>query len=400
MNDEIKNSLRAVLSCVTKTLTKVIPKKQNRWIFGSWFGNSISDNSKALYNYVEKEHPEIEIIWFVNDPKLYPDMRCRVIKRNSLAGAWLAATAQVAAFNQGYQDFASVNLLGGCFTLQMWHGVAWKKIGHDAKKESKLVRTLYRYIENYSMYIAPSEEYGKKLQSGFFADKAKILYVGQPRNEVFFCKGSYSKDHEMISNMLGISNKKIIAYLPTFRDKRKKAFSFFQRDIIDRVTELGKEIGFVIIEKSHFVDQQRSLGIKRDSSIIYECPNIDAQVLMAGADMLITDYSSCYFDFVLTDRPIIHFIYDYDYYKDDDRGLYYSSEEATAGTAVKDYDQLLAAIRKNLDDPTIEVNKRRRIREVFVPFESADNSKIIVNEILKRTTIGGKNEKSGSNRRQ
>ena len=47
---------------------------------------------------------------------------------------------------------------------------------------------------------------------------------------------------------------------------------------------------------------------------------------MAASDILVTDYSSCFFDFLILDRPIIHFLYDYDYYKEKDRGLYYEKE--------------------------------------------------------------------------
>ena len=378
-----KDYLRTIFSCFSKTFTLIIPKKKNRWVFGAWYGNSASDNSKAIYDYITLNYPDIETIWFVNKPEKY-SLSGKVVKRNSLKAIYYASTAQVAIFNQGYQDFATLNLLGGCFSAQMWHGVAWKKIGHDSKNESRFVKAIYKYAENYSLYIAPSEEYKHKLSSAFFVKEDKILSVGQPRNEIFFNPDGYTANHNLVSNKLGVNNKKIIAYLPTFRDKREKTFSFFQEGIIEKITELGKELGFIIVEKSHFVDQNRQNSYEKENDVVFGCPDVDTQQLLAGADMLITDYSSCYFDFVLTDRPIIHFIYDYDYYKNDDRGLYYSADEAAAGQCVYSEDLLFSAIDDNLRNQNKYSERRQQIRNRFLNYENINNSQIIVDEVFTR----------------
>ena len=60
-------------------------------------------------------------------------------------------------------------------------------------------------------------------------------------------------------------------------------------------------------------------------------------MFLAAADMLITDYSSCFFDYLITNRPIIHYLYDYDYYVKEDRGVYYDVMDVVAGDTPKTF---------------------------------------------------------------
>ena len=386
-----KNSIRSFLSRITFFITKLIPKKSNRWVFGAWYGNSISDNSKALFDELTKNNTDIETIWVVNAPHEYSIPGTKIVKRNTLKALFYIATAKVAVFNQGYTDFASLNFLGGVFTVQLWHGVAWKKIGHDAEKEhsqseNKSFVVHHKEVESYSMYIAPSDEYKSKLCSAFFADPRNVLSVGQPRNAIFFSKEKVEEYKRFVQESFGIYDKKIIVYMPTFRDNRSKDFSFFDDSIFADITKLGKDCNFVVIEKSHFVDNKRGKELTNRNDTIMAINNIDSQVLLCAADILITDYSSCFFDFLLRDKPIIHYIYDYDYYRDDDRGLYYNFDEVAAGICAFTRNDLLDAIKTYIYDPSKDASLRKKIRDKFVNYESINNSKIIISEIINRSS--------------
>ena len=94
-----------LISLFTYSLTKLIPKKKNRWIFGAWFGTAISDNTKAISDYIENNYPEIEMIWITNYPEKISLKHGIAVKRNSIESLKYIVTAKVAIMNQGFGDF-------------------------------------------------------------------------------------------------------------------------------------------------------------------------------------------------------------------------------------------------------------------------------------------------------
>jgi CDP-glycerol glycerophosphotransferase len=112
-------------------------------------------------------------------------------------------------------------------------------------------------------------------------------------------------------------------------------------------------------------------------------PHLDAQTLLGAADILITDYSSCFFDYMIRNKPIIHFAYDYDYYKNQDRGLYYEIGEVAAGSVAYCQQDLFRAVEDNLISD-VEHQRREKVREKFITYESPDSCKQIMEQIQKR----------------
>ena len=149
----------------------------------------------------------------------------------------------------------------------------------------------------------------------------------------------------------------------------------------------------MILEKQHFVQIKRDEASSQASTDrIINVADYDAQELLASADILVTDYSSCFFDYVLRDKPVIHYMYDYDRYKNDDRGFYFDVDFVRSGKIVKTTDELIDHMEEVLEGNYDEPETRKIIRDRFDAYESSDNSKIIFEEILTRTgrTGGGK----------
>lgn len=377
-----------IVSIFSYKLAYLIPKKKNLWVFGAWFGKSVSDNPAALCDYVVRNNPEIEVVWITNDMKTCSERGWRAIKRNSLGSLKYILTAQVVVMNQGFGDVNAVNLLGGCYKVQLWHGIAWKKIVGDAlpdanKKIDKIYQKFFFYINKYDLYIAPSEKYAMTVQSAFHVNKKNILFVGQPRNVILFNKERCNEIHRELLNKLGEVDKKIIVYMPTFRDKKSFGFTFYDDKIVDQLRGLADKYNFILIEKSHFEDSRNKNINDLRNEFVFMMPNEPADSLLAAADILITDYSSCFFDYLIRDKPIIHYVYDYEYYKNNDRGLYYNLDDVAAGSIANDTNELIDAIKDNLIDPLKERIKRERVKGIMLNFENENNIKTIVNKIIK-----------------
>lgn len=372
-----------IISLFTYSLSKIIPKKRNRWIFGAWFGNAVSDNTKAFYDYIEENFPEIERIWVATNPSKVDLPGCKVVKRNSLSSLKYILTAKVAVMNQGFGDFAAYNFLGGALKVQLWHGVAWKRIGRDSIPNLHgLYKKIYQLINHYDIYIAPSRKYGESVKTAFKTDESHILYIGQPRNEKLFSEKFKEQSRKYVEDRIGISDKKIIAYMPTFRDKTSDVFSFHQIETNKDFRDLANQFGFIVVEKLHYRSQQKQENTE-DNKLVFGIPDIDATTLLGAADVLITDYSSCFFDFLIVDKPIIHYSYDYEYYKDKDRGLYYDISEVAAGSIAENQEELISAIADNMKDDH-EKERRNKIYKEFILFESFNNCEKIYQEIVKR----------------
>ena len=378
-----------LLSAVTYTVTKIIPKKKNRWVFGAWFGSSISDNTKALSDYVEKHYPEIEIIWITNEPEKLNLSHGKVLKRNSLKSLPYIMTSKVAVMNQGYGDLNACNFIGGCFRVQLWHGVAWKKIFKDAMNVphtllEKIDRKLFDYVNRYDLYVSPSKKQSDVMHTAFGIDDSQILLCGQPRNVCLFSDEFRKKAREKLFAEMKETEKKIVVYMPTFRDKKTEIFSFGNEQFAEKLHAMEKQYNFALIEKSHYAAQKKMKIKCKSSEEIFFMPNEKAEVLLAAADILITDYSSCFFDFLITDRPIIHYIYDYNYYAKDDRGVYYNKDAVICGDCSETPEELFDSIVQNLENPKKNSALRKKRREEYVTYECVRNCEIVCDEILRK----------------
>ena len=382
------NKIKIYLNYLVFLICLAIPKRKNRWVFGAWFGNRVSDNSYALYKFISKNRPDIEAYWICNDTSVADKYGINAVKRNTARARWLCLTAKVSVMNQGYLDLGNLNWVRRSFKVQLWHGVAWKKIGEDTPDTKtgllhKISHKAYLFSNKCDLYIAPSDEMRKTLKTAFLIGDDKILSVGQPRNEVLldqaFC------DNEKVKLQKNTGADKIVLYMPTFRDKTSEPFTFLQ--ISDQITPLLEKYYAVILEKQHYVQLQRSEQSDTSSERIINVADSDATDLLAAADILITDYSSCFFDYVLRDKPVIHYMYDFDSYKNDDRGLYYDVEYVRAGSIVKTGEELIGRLEEILKGEYDDPDRRELVRDRFDTYESADNSAKITEEVLRRIHV-------------
>ncbi len=170
--------------------------------------------------------------------------------------------------------------------------------------------------------------------------------MGYPRND--FLVNHTEKDVQEIKKRLGLENsaKKIILYAPTWRDNQHSASKGYtyktEIDFEKLKTELGDE--YVILFRAHYLvansfDFGRYEGFVRDASGVD-----DINELYLISDMLITDYSSVFFDYAILERPIIFYMYDLEKYRDEIRGFYLRLEELP-GVIVMTEDGLVELIK-------------------------------------------------------
>ena len=258
--------------------------------------------------------------------------------------------------------------------------------GVAGKLYSKLVLSL----QSYSYVVTSSEVCSNALKSAFLIkDSDKLIRSGLPRNSLFYDPKETAACRKQLISFLddrygGIDDEtKIITYMPTFRDRNEKIVDLKSTDISRQLNDCLRMHNAVLLQKAHYVSQKRDSRekLKDDLDRILYLDEHASQELLAASDILITDYSSCFFDFLILDRPIIHFLYDYDYYANKDRGLYYTCEEAACGDIAANVDQLRDSIVENLENPDKNRALRDRMRKKHIIYDSKDCCRIITDVV-------------------
>ena len=362
-------------------------KDKNLWLFGEWFGNKCCDNSLYLANYIAQNHKGIKLVWAANknaDLSLL-DKRVKVIDREASSSIKVYKKAGVVLMNQGIADFADdpYNYFSGAITVNLWHGVPWKKIFLDSSKNSsfvgKIVDRIAMSLTRSKYYLALSDNFANIIKRSTKVKDKAIIRTGYPRNSIFYDANQMREAKKRIVDQIKKNggkvsgNTRIIAYMPTFRDSGSKTFSF--NDVDDSFYDYLSSNDIIVVEKCHYADVNKSAV--QSNGVVINMPDCNAQELLAASDILITDYSSCFFDYLVLDRPIIHYIYDYDYYSTKDRGVYYDKNDVVCGDTPDTPEALIESIKNNLDYPMNNKELRQKRRKKYITYESYDSCKII-----------------------
>ena len=348
------------ISLIVFILSYIIPKDDNLYLFGSGRGGmSFVGNPKYLYLYIIRNNIDLNIIWITKSNIIYKQLsenNYPVLKFYTLKAFWKILKAKYLIIDSSPRGIYLTGHPFGKFNIiQTWHGTPIKKIWYSADRERKgmsnslietsLVLKIKKRLKlftslKYKLIISCSKDVSKILISSSLNNNVKI--TGYPRNDVFFNKNLIFNNYKEKLNLS--KYKKVILYCPTFRDNYKIVRPF-SSDFFININEYLKDTDGVLLIKKHQyenkIDIPEELSNIRDVS--YEIN--DVQDLLAFTDILISDYSSIFFDFILLNRPIIYYSYDFDEYQKNCRGMYFDYYKDIAGPFAKQEDELLELIK-------------------------------------------------------
>lgn len=367
--DIITYYLQLFLFPISK-LTYLIPRNKKIWVFGSTFGKRFADNPKYFYLYMNQYHKkDIRAIWISKNRdviKLLNHNGMEAYYLYSIKGIWFCLRARVYLYDNYSKDIC-FTLSGGAVKINMWHGVPLKKIQRDnrfdkvrhPKTRTEMLKSLPRRMsdEKPSDYVLTTSNFLKPIFSSAFQTK-RVIVCGYPRNDNLV--------YEQIRNILTkqetreirhISKKaqenKIILYMPTFRESESKFFDVINMDKFQKF--LVKEHLIFCIKLHPKSKLEMRFREKNYSNIYILDAQSDPYSILNLSDLLVTDYSSIYFDYLLTKKPIVFFNYDLAEYLRDTRELYFSYNKFTPGIKVKNQTELeKALVNPEYDEKQIE----------------------------------------------
>ena len=314
-----KTLARIVLSALIRVLLLplcLLPIRKNRVLFVSYRGKQYSCSPRAISEALARmSGGEIEIGWAFHHPQEFEALKARgirVLDDRSFAFIVYALTARVVCTNAYYKPFLPRRR--GQFFLRTWHGGgAYKRVGR-AEKLPALHRFYIRMQQQgASLYTSSSEAFTRMTLREAFGYRGEVLETGLPRNDVLLNEAARDEAARRARTALGIpEGVRLALYAPTWRDDHLRAHEIdFARLKAALSARFGGE--FRILFRGHYITDGNGAGLGDVDATQYP----DMQDLLAAADVLVTDYSSCMWDMSLTLRPVFLYCTDLSTYRTD-----------------------------------------------------------------------------------
>lgn len=357
-NIVLLNIYKAIFSAMFTILGKFISTDPHLILFSSYMGKLFNDSPKVLYDYIKshKEYSGYKCVWSFKDPKKFSDIGCKVIKQDSIIYFYYTLKAKYWITNVNIERGLHYKKKDKIY-VNTWHGTGPKVDGNTQKG-----RNDYDF-SNIDILLADGDYLKNIFVKSFKANPNNIFLFGRPREDRLFAYLNGQEGRLCLLEKHGMRpDKKYILYAPTWRDSVDKGDTYGLDVLFDLnkwVEVLGEE--YVILFRAHSIT---NIYKKYDNKNIIDVSNWnDINDLYIIADILVSDYSSCFTDFSILEKPMFCYAPDYDSYKES-RGFNYDMDTFFTSGVIRDENALLDIIKDiNFEE---EVNSVRRYKEAFI----------------------------------
>ena len=319
--DGIRSLAYDAVTLTLSALSRFIPKDDRKILFFSV--PDLSDNAKYVYDSMLKSSLDSihRLIWCVHSP-----VNADHVIRRSREYIYHALTAKYIISTHGTPAWKSRNQV----SIELWHGLPLKTIGYFAGTNhpgtfARLSATWrLRQFTNSVDYLITTSEFERLIfSSAFLIDPGKILILGQPRCDALYGpKGSGVDALCSILRRSDIAEKRVLLYLPTFREYDVDASRRILEEILadEKFHQFLEDEDLLFICKPHPHDEDAFQTYSGEYICILlndDLQKTDTTIydFLSTVDVLITDYSSIYFDFLHVNRPIVFHVPDIEEYR-------------------------------------------------------------------------------------
>lgn len=408
----LRGKAKNLVSLLLYWWNTAVPKENDLWVFSGFNKRSYMDNSKYFYEYVLEHHPELRAVWLTLDKsvfdKLTEEGKPVVMMRTPECRRILSRAAIAVTDHFRMSDYDALSGLNDrTKVVQLWHGVGlksmtevielstipgvmfssdilpgekdgfWQKIA----KRAKYFRYAYyrELFEKYFILVCPGQERVEQI--------AKPLHI--PLENCVF--SGHSRNVHLHSQQKNADEFKIL-YAPTFRWNVVQEREIVRQleEAADRIEDLMAKRGAEFVIRMHphtwrnYSKRINAITTEHEH-ISFDCSK-DIYPVIGQYDVLVSDYSSISFDFVMVDKPVVFFCFDLDDYMQHEGKLNYDYDVYSPGVKTKTWEETLEAVTAYLENPTKDSAWRQRVRDEFFDMSVNDenNSERIVQEIKRR----------------
>jgi len=373
---------------VVDQLSRFWSREKRLWVFGARGGTGFVDNAKYLFLWIAANEPAIRPVWLSKNEAVVDTLQQQgyeAYHAHSLRGRLLTLRAGVVFVTQGLRD-VHMGSTAGARLVQLWHGLPLKTVAWDAEWPDQPwpVRRCHAYMaDEIDLVTAPSTEAIEPLSSGLGIDPDRFVVTGYPRTDVFADDiegATLTVDESLVDRIKSqATDSELVFYLPTYRGADDSFVDAFDTAAVGDLLAAREAHLYV---KAH---PDEPVTAAEDHPRIHWLPaSVDPYLVLPHADVLVTDYSSVYFDYLAVDRPVVFFPYDRSSYTER-RGFYFAYESITPGPVATDVDELLVALTEALDAAAGGEDSyaadRRELRTRFCPVPPGTASRAVYDAV-------------------
>ena len=328
-------------------------------LFNSFSGRLFNDSPRVLYEAIKSnpKYKNYKCVWAFTKPNKFKDKcECKIVKMDSFKYFVTALKAKYWVTNVNIERGLKIKRKRN-ICLNTWHGTGPKTGGNDVKG-----RKDYNF-SNIDFILADGPFLKNYFVKNFHANEKNIFEIGRPREDILFeAKNNLEEKKKQLLRKFNFpSNKKYLLFAPTWRESTNFGKSYeigINFNLKHWSDVLGED--YIILFRAHSITTSYEIPMCKNIIDVTSFEEINELYIIS--DILVSDYSSCFTDFSILEKPMFCFAPDYVTYKKD-RGLVYDMEPYFTGGVIKEEAELLKNI-KNLNIEK-EKNNSRRFNKSF-----------------------------------
>ncbi len=355
---------------------ETLPLESDLVLFESFFGKAYGGNPRYIYEALREIRPDLRCVWVYEGNESIPGNPRRV-RRGSPEYFRFLATAGYRVNNIRFQ---CPGRKPQARYLQTWHGTPLKHLGYDIEATGPEVAaraSFYQESRGWTTLLSPNPFSTTTLRRAFRYD-GPVLEAGYPLSDPLVAA---VPDRVTVATELGLSpDRRYVLYAPTWRDHRPVGHWQFDFDLHLDLLAISAALSpeEVLLVRAHHLVSEGLDPAGLPANIIDVSQVDDASRLCALADVLVTDYSSIFFDFAVTGRPVLFYCYDLDFYAEQVRGFYLDMERDLPGPLARTTEELLTLLR---DLPAVQAcyaERYIRFRDRFCQLADGNAARRVV----------------------
>lgn len=306
MREWLKSAaVEALYGCLH--LFRLCPVRARTVFFSAYAGKRVTCNPEAVCKKLRELYGDkFNIEWCAQDEEARKALEAqgfKAVRFDTLAYFYRILTADVVVLNDlsgcSYLPFGKKQTV-----IQTWHGCGlYKKVGHDVPNETAgYHRRLRRIASHIDLFTSGSTTFTETVIRGAFGYTGDVMETGLARNDILLDETARTAANAKVRAFYGIDEKTpLVLFAPTFRNDGETETMWFEDEAVKAALQ-RRFPGYKVLVRTHYMAKEAQAQTALD---VTAYP--DMQELLCAADVLVSDYSSCIWDFSLTEKPCFLF---------------------------------------------------------------------------------------------
>ena len=302
MREWLKSAaVEALYGCLH--LFRLFPVRARTVFFSAYAGKRVTCNPEAVCKKLRELYgDECKIEWCAQNEDARKALEAQGFKAvgfDTLAYFYRILTAKVVVLNDlsgcSYLPFGKKQTV-----VQTWHGCGlYKKVGHDVPNETTgYHRRLRRIASHIDLFTSGSTTFTETVIRGAFGYAGDVMETGLARNDILMNETARADASAKVRTFYGFDEKTpLVLFAPTFRSSGETETMWFEDKAVKAALQ-SRFPGYKVLVRTHYMAKKAGSQTALD---VTAYP--DMQELLCAADVLVSDYSSCIWDFSLTEKP-------------------------------------------------------------------------------------------------